>query len=315
VLALFRGTGAELPADPVVGALDKGGHLHCDECGHIRRRRATYVFVREGTLHRVGGDCLERLRLGFAPALAEALSEIEGECAGFRDGEGSEIAGGRAPGLHTDSFLAACACSIRLHGWVSRRQAEGTYLVTTREDACMQIDKRARDLSSDVPTDADRALAGTVREWLRSLDVEAEGFLGSLAVVGRVSYLPTAAQGIAAAAIVAYWRAWAESLPAPASSPYEPVRLTKGKRIVKEIPGSFIAQVQVVRTHTYESAYGLGQVCVFRDLASGHDLVWHTKPQDLRPGQVGELRGTVKGEGLYRGAYQVSVTRCVFFPA
>ena len=315
-LALFRGAGVALDVDPVAGAIDRAGCLVCDACGVARRRKACYVFrAPDGATTRVGGDCLERLRLGFAPALAALVAALEAAGAAAEgEGEGS---GPRRDGFHAGAFLAHVACAVRADGWLSGRRAREIGGESTRNAVCGSLARSCRgERGAYQPTPADHALAGDVLAWMRGLDVEAEGFLGSLAVLGRVGYWPGAVLGVGAAAIVAYWRAWADAQPAPAAGPYAAVPVMRGKRKPVPVPGTFQADVRVLRVASFEGAYGPSMAITFRDTATGHDLVWLTSHRaDVAVGQAGRLAGDVKGEGAFRGAHQVKVARCAWSPA
>lgn len=311
--------GAARPVSPAAVAYDAAAHcLRCHACAVVRARNAVYVFEREdGTIQCVGGQCLTRLELGFAPALAALLAEI-GEAVDHRDGDGREGGGGRQDGYTADAFLAEVVAEIRAHGWVSRRSSvPEAGIVCTRDAAVGRLmDARAGSRpASAAPSSADRQIVAEVRAWLRTLDLEAEGFLGSLAVLGRTHFWPRAVLGIGAAAVIAYWRHWAEALPTAAALPYAPIRLTKGKRKVVEIEGTFVADVEVVRVVTVDGAYGARTGVTFRDLRTGHDLVWWTAGFMSLPRTKGRLAGSIKAEGLYRGVPQVTVTRCAWTPA
>ena len=316
-LALFRGAGVDLDTDPAAGAIDHAGCLVCDACGVARRRKACYVFRRpDGTVTRVGGDCLERLRLGFAPALAALVAALDAAAAA------TAIAltlggGGRRDGYHAEAFLAHVACAVRSEGWTSGRRARETGCQSTKNEVVRALSKaRLGERCAYKPTPADHALAGEVLTWMRGLDVEAEGFFGSLAVLGRVGYWPAAVLGVGAAAIVSYWRAWADGQPAPAAGPYVAVPVMRGKRKPVPVPGTFQADVRVLRVAAFDGAYGPSMAITFRDVATGHDLVWLTSHRaDVTVGMAGRLAGDVKGEGDFRGAHQVKVARCAWTPA
>jgi hypothetical protein len=304
-LTIYRG--ATLDEDPRRGALDPHGALVCDACGMSRRRSECYVLRRrDGSLYRVGGDCLAREQVGFGAAFVRLLEEVQGA---YSDPYGEEQGAGpgrATSGYYARTFVAHVVRSIRLAGWVSRKQAYDTGYESTCSAAMKAIVRNVK------VEEADHKRAKTILDWAATLDVEEPGFRGALAVLGRCSFWPDDVLGVGAAIVGAYDRSYYERLRPAAAGPYTPTPKTKGKRTPLAIEGTFVAHVVLARRASFVGAYGPTVLLTFRDLNTGHDLVWSTSELGAEIGDMGHLEGKIKGADEYRGVYQVRVTRCTW---
>lgn len=245
---------------------------YCDHCQVIRKRSETFVIENaDGQRFQVARQCIKN----YLPIDVEriiAWARIMGEM--------SELESwGRAAVLPDTviDFLAACACSIRLDSYKSRKFCmEHDWATPTSTSASMILHPtrdQIRDGWVSPVTDADRERAQLALDWLAAMPEQdrSEDYLANLHAASLASiYLPARHSGLVASLVgSAYPRAMDE-----ARKRFERDSLPESKPIgtigerMRGIP------VTVVREpRTFESEYGVTTLVIMRT-AEGSDLAW-----------------------------------------
>ena len=269
----------------------------CDHCQLARNRNNTYILAGEmGEYKQVGSSCLRDFTGHADPhaiaAYLEALAEI---------GEGlgeSEYEGGRGHSLIASlHFLAIVACIIREDGWLGRTKALESGGVSTCDKALdAMLDKGQ---SPRKPTSDDQALAKIALEWGRNQTGESEYESNLRAVCG--DYCNWRNLGLLASVIVAYRKATTKA--------DENRKAAETSEYVGEVGAKITLPVKVIRVIETEGHYGLTSIITMN--SNGNSLVWFASGQSkLDEGKEYQIKGTVKGHGLYNGVKQTTLTRC-----
>lgn len=232
----------------------------CEHCGANRRRNSTYVLRHESGAHKqVGSTCLESF-LGTdvsglvggltiwcdVDVLLNRLSDEEGFS------EGSFRAGKQSIDLAT--YLGFVVGAINAYGWTSRGASMHVDRPSTADLALNQYvavvyGVGERD-AAVVVTDADKALALQVVEWMSSL-AEQEGlndYLYNLGIYGRAGRTTFKGIGLVASAVTAYRRDLAKR--------QETIDLAATSTHVGTVGARLTASVRMLGMSQGQGAYG-----------------------------------------------------------
>lgn len=299
----------------------------CDHCHTNRRRNDTYAVRHDsGEFKRVGRACLcdfighnspESLAAG-----AEAILGLFEICGDAEDLDWEGGCGSRVKRRFSISrFLEFVASVIRQNGWVSRtaaRQSTVTPLVSTSDRALNLMFPPAgyRLEDRDIPTSADIEIATNALEWARTaFENPASDFDHNMKVVANCEGIEFRMAGIAAYIIQGYKR--------HLSIAEERRHQASVSNHVGVLNARATFTVTLVRSHSFEGAYGVSYLHKFVD-ASGNHIVWKgSKPIEVErggfmyeadPGAVVTLVGTVVKHGEYNGVKQTELKRCKLIP-
>lgn len=294
----------------------------CQHCNVVRRRSRTYVVESNGKRMQVGSSCLEAftgrpdiLRLLSAYDLLMNLARDISELV-------EEGGGGARSDFKTVRVATLAAASVRLAGWVSRRQAELQGIASTTDAVIHALGGRAKiDWTSNDEEHAKEAIG-----WAQSLpDAEVEAsssdYLHNIRVLARREYVDWRHIATVCSIVPAFdrWRAqrgvvhrdeWAGAPGQKVSWGVPPEVLKSGKPKT----GTWTELgpwVVVESTMPLDSDYGEKTLVRFRD-DSGRALVWFATGRQTPPvGERVELIATVKAHETYKGQKQTTLTRAV----
>lgn len=271
-----------------------GADSVCDYCRTRRVRNETFVVMADdGETAQIGRDCLgDFLGIDAARALGQArfsaqLGELDGE----------EFVGRRERrGWTLETFMAYVIHEIRTNGFCSRQNAGPDRSATADR---VQGILSARPNMRPVVTDAHRAEAAATIEWLLAIDVNsANDYMRNLWQIGQNGFVTAKSAGYAASAFGAYQRALESAIE----------RLNAGpKSHVGTVGGKLAATLNLIKTSSFDSQYGVTHVHSFRDSA-GNVIIWKTGTE-LEPGREYSLTATVKAHEEFRGTPQTVITR------
>lgn len=221
LLAIIDRDLAEPDAPNVVATLtdehDPAWHSIGDTCDHCAernlrgprgRRKIAVVRHDDGTVKHVGTKCLADFLGGSTPEQIAGYAEyLAGLAAGLADDEDDRDYGAHAERrFDLDSVLVYATAISRVHGFVPKSY-EGYHTADRVADAIDGRSKdRARALEGVTITDADRAFAAAVTEWLRTLEVGTNDYLSNLAAVAAKSTIRVRDLGLAVSGVNAYRR-------------------------------------------------------------------------------------------------------------
>lgn len=299
----------------------------CDHC-KVRRDRTESFIVRheDGTEKQVGRNCLkdftgdERMSPAGLASLMNTLSSIGNAAEEF----------GRGPRrFDSESLTLVLACtisSIRKFGWVSSRDAYTSgktptktyaneimhaYLSLPAEKEQMEAwTARNKEMAAMLPTEADFAKAGEYRQNLSViLDTKEEAgesndYLNALRVISVAGTVNKKAMGIACSIIVMVDRDGTGDL-----NPVKTI-LTNATKTSKPVGEPKKRQVFSGVTFIENFHTGSGFSIATFVTADGNILKSFSK-QDLKPGQVINLKATVVRHDIYKGTHQTIVNRPV----
>lgn len=288
---------------------------HCDHCGLDRRRVDTFVVynAETGETKQVGRQCLKDF-LGYNDplAIAKQLERIRDFFANLRSGEGYTMHG---PDLeYTVDYLTHVAAMIRLHGWVSRKQAEMSYdqVRATSVDAYWNMidygkkDKFGNKLYEDV-TDEDREIAKAAFEWNQAKwDKESDNeFEGNMAVAFASEWFNTRTKGFVAYGVQAYLKDRTEQLEREAKKDNLPSEWQGevGKR-------ETFYGLTVTNERTIENEYEMRTSYLYTMIDKfGNVFKWFASRPALEVGKTYNLKATVKKHDEWKGTKQTVINR------
>lgn len=181
---------------------------NCEHCNQNRKRRDTFVLVNNetGEMKQVGSTCLVDF-LGHNAAELGRIAEYAGYANELaRASESDDAADPKSLYDHRyiilSEYLAYCAASVRLYGWVSGKAAyENPSLVSTRKNA---FDMMVRQ--SDVVEAEDHVMVEKALEWARNFENKdnLSDYEHNVLVIANASVIEGRACGLAASIVGVY---------------------------------------------------------------------------------------------------------------
>jgi hypothetical protein len=245
----------------------------------------------------IGANCLS-LYLGIDAALAALMSDEEKLKKALSDPDIDEDEeffrrNGRAE-MRLENYLAFVALSIRLDGWVSSKEAYGSYKVSSANRA-FDLMRAANEDNATLPTTEDRQRAQSAVDWALTIADNEGDYLLNLRAIAQNGYCTDKSFGYAASMLAAYDKAGRAKVEASVSAHV----------------GSVGSKIDITATCYYVSdgivtSYGWMFVNLFKD-ATGNVYAWKTSTR----AELGEYRvkATVKAHEEYRGTCQTVITR------
>lgn len=311
------------------GELDawRTGAVHCDHCSKKRDRKETFLVrataqhpraaataaeldgetrtVVVGDIRQVGRQCLADFLGGESPAAIIASLQLDQL---IRDAGGGDEEGGWSrcagpEGHDALEYLAQVAAVIRIDGWTSRKQVEGTGRMSTSEIAMSVLSPLAkrteRERLAVTPADTERAAAAL--EYARALE-GASDYEQNLRLIAAQPTVTSRHAGILASAISAYERHVGRQIERAQRAAAPSDHVGKLGEMVE-------LELTIERVIDRESQYGNVHIHVMRD-GGGNTIVWRTGTARMEPGATRRVRGKVKAHGEYNGVKQTELTRC-----
>lgn len=305
----------------------------CDYCKKIRRRIDTFAVASSaGELRIVGRKCLADFLGINVEGILYSFDLYRKLIAMFREAEDpdSDRFGGRIKDTaELGDFLSFASLVIRQTGYVSKREAEGSYgqkqataliLWTWYLEGIPKDRNGVPYIAETVPTDRDLTTAALVFAWIKAkTEAELTGseYLYNLRVIVDSGRVTVKTSGYVASLIPSYQR----ELERDSAKAAETVRAAGSsfigtpKQRIKDL------SITVLSVRSIEGAYGTVYLVKLRD-GDGNDLTWFASndPENSRElGGSGVTIGgdykadlTVKAHDTYRGAKQTKVTRVTF---
>lgn len=289
----------------------------CDHCNAVRRRSDTFLLVDEhGTWKQVGRQCLADF-LGarsMNPAALAASFEIGPGALDLAHAASVDEDGSWGSSVESRfslvEYLTYAVAIIRIHGWLSRREADDRGLTgcSTADSVMTNMRPRGARQEADAicPTDADEAKARDAIAWAAGFDPNKSSdfdfSMRAIAVDPNGTVEPKNF-GIAAYIPVAHSRALAREAEAKAVSGTSAHFGEVGKRAVYEFT--------VVGLREMDSRFGLKTLVSFRD-ASGNVAKWFCAgavPVNFELSAVVTVKATIKAHGEFRGVKETTLSR------
>lgn len=284
----------------------------CDHCGYRRKRNDTFLLRHEdGQWAQVGRNCLEDF-VGNDPLEAIRLADEYASINLFfsEHGHGSSWS---SPYLRAKRYLATVAKVIETYGWLSRGaawdqgregQASADVALEWQTIAAKTLDdQKRRKLSPETShyEQAENAIAWC-RDELAAKSHHSD-YEHNLVTVIADDVIHVDNVGIAASLLPVHKR----ELERKARQQFNG---DASEWIGEEGDRLDFGTVTVLSDYSFEGYYGLTTIFKFAD-ADGNLLTWFTSSsQDIEPGDVVELRGTIKEHKTYKGKKETQLTRC-----
>jgi hypothetical protein len=320
--------------------LDRANVRHgdntCDHCNTRRQRKDTFIVVGDdGSVKRIGRNCLaDYLRSDDLDqavmfwALADyvgaiALTEADMDAMQMETGSWGSAPRGACE-FDTFSYVAACAASVRRHGWVSRSAARDSYTVEATASRALflmlPLDKESTTEESEEhaagqPTQDDFEAAAQALVWASGL-ADGSEYDHNLNVACALSTTSPKRTGLVASVICAFQRdairldRATQARERAAKSASRPFGIV-GERYQRELTVKF--------TRTIESEWGTSYLIVAED-ADGNTVKTFrscrlqmqegtTEERDAQADDTLLVTFTVKCHEEYKGVDSTMVTR------
>ncbi len=304
---------------------------HCDHCKVRRFRRDTYVLhcAATGEFKQVGKTCLQDFfghdplkiarmaeYLGFADECARGLSDIDFAMADRRF-------------ISVAEFAGHCAAMVRLHGWVSRSNAnsynskmhedgnpygkEG--LIATTDRAFKNMFPTPHDLTygfvREKVTDEDKKVAEAALEWAESLKDKANksDYEHNICAIAGAAVIEMRATGLAASIVGVFVRNSEREVERRAQRE----ALKESQHIGKEKERLRDLSVTVLGHFARPSDFGTTHIYRFSTTGEngGNVLVWFASTnQGIQVGDSVKITGTVVKHGEFEGVKNTVLNRC-----
>lgn len=307
----------------VPGTIEEGdlkayrtANANCDHCKKYRPRKDTYVLRSDaGEFKQVGSSCLKDFLGHASPEMlaewAEFLADAQGNQA---DDDMLSFGGASLHYLGIQRFLSYVAQAMRLHGWVSKKQAEEQLKLATSSRALDEMldaptchNHFKCHHAHEEPTAADLARATAALEWIRGKESQVANlpdYIYNLWAACREEAMSLRNTGLVASLISAYERETAKALEQQHQAQVSQHIGAPGEKIT--------VQVTVTSAFQMEASYGYGQSVttkyILRDDAS-NVLVWWSSKGELKQGETYHLKATIKEHTEWHGIKQTVITR------
>lgn len=305
----------------------------CDHCKADRQRNDVYVVrnIERGEFKVVGSTCLKDF-LGHPDPLsyariAEYMAEIGELCGGAEDEDYFGGGGSRISSYPVIDMLSVAAAAIRLDGYYSKTKARERDELFRATASMVQEYFTVTKMSSHyheikakyAPTEEDRQMAETAREWARELGAreEANEYQYTISVLARSAGIELRNFGYATSIISSYQRE-------VAAKQEGRISFTASEHIGKEGEKLRLTVTLVSANQISGESYGYRRetttlktvinYAVMREDGQGANKVtWFaTGDPGTEMTEVGkeyQIIATVKKHGAYQGVRQTIITR------
>ncbi len=296
------------------------GDFHCDHCKSARQRKNVFVLRHDdGRYVQVGRQCIKDFLGGKSPEqlLAQAAwgFSVSGALGEASDGWG----GGRCEeAIDMVEYLNAVAICIRRLGWVSKAKAQyadsstsgdAWYLVRPpcNGDARRRYEKWV-ETNNLHHQERDEKLAAEALEWAKTLPVTGNDYLYNLGVACRAGFILRSTSGIVASLISAYLRHVEHEGYRTAQKHEDAVKSREWVGTIK-VRQDF-EKLTVLKMKSIEGDWGVTTLVIFES-ESGDLIKWFASVNldDLEPGDMVDIKATVKKHGSYNDVKETVVNR------
>lgn len=176
----------------------------CEHCGLTRNRKNTYLVQHDdGEYKQVGHDCMADF-LGNDALLMAGRAEFYSTLGHIAD-ELTE--GGTNKWRDLENYLSYVAEVIKTNGWVSKKNANASFLISTSDLAYGAMTHGETEPSQDSLDIAQAAI-----DWAANLDGDIEEYLHNLRTLAQNGVFEDRNTGLAGSMIAAYRRAMGMSV-------------------------------------------------------------------------------------------------------
>jgi len=184
----------------------------CDHCGWTRKRRDTYVLRHDATsdLKQVGRTCIQDF-IGIDPekvlAHAERLASLYDKAKDAESVPLDRSAMHDRRFIDLEVYLTHVAMAIRMHGWVSGKEAYDNHqVIATRNQATeTMFPTPGYDYENELE-DEDLIIAQAAIQWALSQDATKNDFTHNMVTIATTGYIDFKATGTAAYIVQGYIR-------------------------------------------------------------------------------------------------------------
>jgi hypothetical protein len=280
---------------------------HCDHCRTRRNRSETFVVKGEdGSLMRVGRNCIADFLGGKSPANVAAMFAYATEIASFGgDSDGEGWGGGRGPSAwDLSTYVALVIRDITETGWLSRKDASERGGCATADSAfARMVPPPMSGRRAEVPTAEELAKADDAIAWCATMSPRSD-FDFNISAIAQTGAVTGKTMGMAAAIFGAFERVESRAAEARKSAVSTANSAHQGT-----VKARLYAVLTVTRIYDAESEWGATHIHTMTDEA-GNVYKWFASAERLEIGTTYHVRGTVKGHGEYKGVKETSLTRC-----
>ncbi len=297
------------------------GDLECEHCNTRRHRKTCYVLrhAPSGSYVQVGRQCVQDFLGGKDPE--QMLTEAEFIFTACEKAGDSERMGRVEPGIGVLEYLCGAAICIRRLGWLSRGVARENE--TSTSDHAWNLMNPPLDGGKALAAweqwverndlhyqDRDREKAEAALEWAKALPIEGPDYLANLGVACRADGVVYKTMGLVASAIISHARHVERE---DEINKRKKAGEGKTRGHVGEVGRREVFEGLTVLYMRYiEGRYGVTTLICFED-GPGNLVKWFASKElnELKEGDVVDLKATVKEHGDYKGVKETQVTRGV----
>jgi hypothetical protein len=273
--------------------------IECQHCGHNRRRKTSYLLLKDNEYKEVGSTCVKSFfNVDVSAFLFYAGIDFSGMIS-----EGREHGGMNLPQeTNLVSFLSMTARCIDEFGWVSKSKAyddpDLNPTVVHVEYQLFTLIKRQEDTLK--ATEDNIKEADAVIEYFKGINPD-NNYLENCKKIADAGYVPARFEGIATSMVSTYRRAMEKKIEKEITVPSEWIGEVKERitvnAVVKYINALEGGQWGPTHLHNFNS--------------DGNYITWFaSRSQDVEIGDKVKLTGTVKKHDTYKGIKVTTLTRC-----
>lgn len=294
------------PADVAAIEAYRDHPASCDHCNVSRKRKLCYVLKSDEGLRQVGSTCVEDFT-GVDPSVVLFLADIKGTVESFVDSADNDSFGPRNPNrLITRDYLAGVSFCISQWGWVpsSSEFKEPTYQSAWALPSELRGNASLRKLYRETLR-GHLEFADQVISWATSQDTAGDPFGQNVKILLSSESIGNDRKhfAFAAGAVAAYQRKLRKDAE---------LKSLGQSAHVGELGDKRTTELTFLSRYSYDSAFGLKNICVFRD-DSGNKYVWRTTsaPSEIANAKAGERfegKFKIKGHSDYQGVAQTEIS-------
>jgi len=273
--------------------------IECQYCGHNRRRKKSYLLLKDNEYKEVGSTCVKSF---FDVDVRAFLFYAEIDFSGMINEGGHATGGMNIPmEVNLEKFLSMTARCIDEYGWVSKSKAYNNIDLTPTviyiDFQLFSSNKKPEDILT--PTEDNVKQAIEVVEYFKNIDPD-NSYLENCKKIADSGYLPINFMGIAASMVATYRRAIEEKIERESKVPSE---------WIGEIKERITIEAEVTYINSFHGQWG--PVCLHKFNSNGNQLSWFaSRNQDVEVGDKIILTGTVKKHDTYKDNKVTVLTRC-----
>lgn len=279
----------------------------CDHCGHIRKRKDTYLVQNDsGEIKQVGKSCIKDFLGHVDPKkLAWMANWIDSLLAEMADKEELTKFNSNSAALPRDTFLDYVAASIQKDGWVAKSSYSG---IPTSSKASFQLlfPSKVEKKDKIETTKESWELVQKTLKWVKELKKQGNlnDYMHNLVISLSEDFISHRLLGIAASAVSSYLKQVEKK-----KLYEENKKRGKDSEYVGNIKERLDFEAELLSIRSFETDFGTTYLYTFN--SKGNVLVWFSSSnKDLSVGTTYKFKGTVKKHQTYKEVKQTVLTRC-----